>query len=415
MKTRYFLSFALPIISLPFLIFNIYSESLPLKTVSSILIFLLFYLIIFVDKKLLKENSSLLEEKENESMPVVMNVDSENIVLQEEKSVMARQSEELLELEEKYNLLLELHKVIAYRFESFPVLAKQLSGVIKYTDQATGELIGSFYNINMKAKEQATNVARIFHHFKDEDIVENEQILQTNKKVLHSTIANTKHIISTLKKLISGIKGIKSSSEKIDGIVDNLKKIAEQTKIISLNALIEAARAGEKGKGFSVVAKEVKKLSEQSTNSANEISLLIGELVEKCNRINDETSEEYNNAMEIFDTSQVEVSNSLDKIDETLLALEDKLQIVSKGTESLSKEINRIIVSIQFQDITRQRIEHVIEPLELIYKEMQDKLAESKVGSELREEIELDRLKDWLNRYYTIEDEKVVLNSHFND
>ncbi|GAB6108114.1 methyl-accepting chemotaxis protein [Fusibacter bizertensis] len=118
-----------------------------------------------------------------------------------------------------------------------------------------------------------------------------------------------------------------SYSEKIHIASDMIKNIADQTNLLALNAAIEAARAGESGRGFSVVADEIRKLAEQSTKFANEISQIIGNLSLKTN----DSMQAMNEVFSALDEQTI----SLELTQEKFTGIADSIEVVKRSVDSM--------------------------------------------------------------------------------
>jgi len=123
-------------------------------------------------------------------------------------------------------------------------------------------------------------------------------------------------------------------SIQIGNIVGVIKDIAEQTNLLALNAAIEAARAGEQGRGFAVVADEVRKLAEQSSTSAAQIAMLIGNIQRETER-----------AVEMMEISKDEVAGGVEAV-----------KLAGRSFQTIVEEIKTVVGQIQQVTTAAQEI-----------------------------------------------------------
>jgi len=168
------------------------------------------------------------------------------------------------------------------------------------------------------------------------------------KDVVQKTVSSINELANEIETATSVIKQLETDSDNIGSVLDVIRGIAEQTNLLALNAAIEAARAGEQGRGFAVVADEVRTLASRTQESTQEIQSMIESLQQGSRnavKAMESSQEQSKQSVEHATNARVSLDAITDSVT-TISTMNIQIANAAKEQSSVSEEINKNVVNI---------------------------------------------------------------------
>ena len=258
-------------------------------------------------------------------------------------------------LHEQEQLLSELRGFIGNEIEGSRAEVERARDLIR---QAVASLGASFDAMNRKSREQSQAVARIVDRANEDggSNVDVARFAQHASQRMEQLVEALEQVSGQSSTTVTHIDQMAQHLDGIFALLEDVKSIADQTNLLALNAAIEAARAGEAGRGFAVVADEVRNLSERSTTFNEQIRKLAHSSKDAIAKVRETVSHMASRDMDRSREARQEAAAMVENVAAINSALGEGMREISECGRAINSSVGEAVRALQFEDIATQAL-----------------------------------------------------------
>jgi len=275
--------------------------------------------------------------------------------------------------------------------------SKQVNDLVQ---NAILQLTGSFHGLNNQTDKQAEFLHDLLHQNDDRHL---DKFVSETEKLLGYFVEQVLNTSKDSMYLMHRLDDMTVKVSSIFALLDDVKDIASQTNLLALNAAIEAARAGEAGRGFAVVADEVRKLSRKSDDFSDEISRLTTEVKHTLSDATEVVNKVVSADMNVALSSKQQVSEMSNSMADLEQHTNHIIAQTQEASQQISVMVNQAVTSLQFEDMSTQLLAHITRRINAVsdLSELVDGLHEARMNPSL--------LEDYRDLLTTLEESMISL------